>query len=263
MVSVVIPCYNAGEAIVCCVQSVLDQSYEDLEIIIVNDGSTDLSIHLLNDFLQKEGRQEKVVIINQGNQGPSAARNKGIDVATGEFIAFLDSDDFWDRDKLEIQIQLFRKDPDAQLIGCIYNNNFIKEKERVIEIGFTDLIKKNYFPTPTVVLRSSVLDEFRFDEQQKYSEDYKLWLQISKNYKCLLVNQSLTHSISKKLEYGHSGLSANLWEMEKGELHNFLFIYRKGYIHAAQMLYYSVLSLLKYCRRRIIIISYKIRNSTN
>ncbi len=257
MVSVVIPCYNAGDTIVDCVQSAVEQSYKDMEIIIVDDGSTDRSMTILKDYLEKERLQEKVIIVSQKNQGPSASRNKGIDLAKGEFIAFLDSDDYWNSEKLEIQIRLLKEDKEAQLIGCVYNDNFNKGKEMLTQVRFTDFLKKNYFPTPTVVAKREVLQELRFNEQQKYSEDYRLWLQISKKYKCLLVNESLTHSISQKLEYGHSGLSANLWEMEKGELLNFLFIYHKGYINSAQMLYYSLLSLLKYLRRRIIIVFHR------
>lgn len=260
MVSVVIPCYNAEDTIVRCVQSALGQTYKDTEIIIVDDSSTDRSMAVLKDYLEKERLQEKISIVVQRNQGPSAARNRGIDLAKGEFIAFLDSDDFWNPEKLKIQIQLLKEDEEAQLIGCIYNDNFNKEKKRIIQIHFTDLLKKNYFPTPTVIAKREVLKGFRFNEQQKYSEDYGLWLQISKKYKCLLVNESLTRSLTQKLEYGHSGLSANLWGMEKGELHNFLFIYRKGYINSVQMINYSLISLLKYFRRRIIIVFCRKKN---
>ena len=257
MVSVVIPSYDSENTIVACVQSVLCQSYKDIEIIIVDDGSTDRSMAVLKDFLEKKMLQEKISIVVQRNQGPSAARNKGIDLAKGEFIAFLDSDDFWNPEKLKIQIQLLKEDKDAQLVGCVYNDNFNKGKKRIIQIHFTDLLKKNYFPTPTVVARRKVFEELRFNEQQKYSEDYRLWLQVSKKYKCLLVNESLTHSLTKKLQYGHSGLSANLGGMEKGELENFLFIYHKGYINSVQLIYYSLISLLKYLRRRIIVYSGK------
>ena len=118
MVSVVIPSYDSENTIVACVQSVLCQSYKDIEIIIVDDGSTDRSMAVLKDFLEKKMLQEKIRIVVQRNQGPSAARNKGIDLAKGEFIAFLDSDDFWNPEKLKIQIQLLKEDKEAQLVGC-------------------------------------------------------------------------------------------------------------------------------------------------
>lgn len=257
MVSVIIPCYNAEDTIVECVKSVLDQSYTDFEILIVDDGSTDRSIENLKEFLTQNADVEKVKIVIQKNGGPSVARNKGIEMANGDLIAFLDADDVWLPNKLEVQLQVLKEDREAALVGCIYNNNLINATGKIIQITFNDFLKKNFFPTPTVVARAEVFHEFKFDERQKYSEDYRLWLQISKNYKCLLINESLTHSISKKLEYGYSGLSSNLWQMEKGELGNFFYIYKQGYINTLQLVYYNLFSLLKYFRRRIISLNYR------
>lgn len=257
MVSVIIPCYNARDTIIECVQSVLTQSYKDIEVLIVDDGSTDSSIAVLKNYLVENGNINRVNIIFQENKGPSAARNKGIEMAKGKYIAFLDADDLWNSNKLEIQLEILEEDKEARLIGCIYNDNPINETDKIVEITFNDFLKKNFFPTPTVVARAEVFTEFKFNEQQKYSEDYRLWLQISKKYKCLLVNRSLTYSISQKLEYGYSGLSSNLWQMEKGELLNFFYIYKQGYINSFQLLYYNLFSLLKYFRRGIISSGYR------
>jgi glycosyltransferase involved in cell wall biosynthesis len=262
MVSVIIPCYNAGDTIIESVESVFAQTYKDIEIIIVDDGSTDNSIEILKNYLAQNGNSNKVNIISQENKGPSAARNRGIGMAKGNYIAFLDSDDIWKSNKVEIQVQILNQDKEAYLIGCIYNDNQINETNEIVEITFRHFLKKNFFPTPTVVARSEVFEEFKFNENQKYSEDYRLWLRISKKYKCLLVNQSLTNSISQKLEYGYSGLSSNLWQMEKGELGNFFYIYKEGSINGFQLLYYNFFSLLKYFRRRVISFYYRKKYSS-
>lgn len=258
MVSVIIPCYNARDTIIECVQSVLTQSYKDIEVLIVDDGSTDSSIVVLKKYLAENGNINRVNIIFQENKGPSAARNKGIEMAKGKYIAFLDADDLWNSNKLEIQLQILEEDKEVQLIGCIKNNNNpIHVGNKIIQVAFNDFLKKNFFPTSSVIGRIEVFKEFRFNEHQKYSEDYRLWLQVSKKYKCLLLSESLTYSIREKLEYGYSGLSSKLWQMEKGELKNYFHICNKGYINSFQLLYYTLFSLLKYFRRRFISFNYR------
>ena len=98
-VSVVIPVYNVQEYLPYCVESVIKQKYGDFEIILVNDGSTDNSLKICREYADK---YEKITVINQENRGVSAARNAGIKVATGEYIVFLDSDDWWNDDWLSL-----------------------------------------------------------------------------------------------------------------------------------------------------------------
>lgn len=109
-ISVIIPNYNYARFLDQAIESVLEQSYENLELIVVNNGSTDNSL----DVLEKYGN--KIRLINQPNLGQSGARNSGLSLSSGEFIAFLDADDFWEPNKLEMQISLMN---DAtQLVYC-------------------------------------------------------------------------------------------------------------------------------------------------
>lgn len=90
-ISVIIPVYNTERYLPRCLDSVLSNTYDNLEVICINDGSTDNSINILDNYKVSD---ERVVVINQKNSGVSAARNAGINVATGEYIAFIDSDDW-------------------------------------------------------------------------------------------------------------------------------------------------------------------------
>src|SRR5258708_4266873 len=102
-VSVIIPTYNRAALISKTIENVFQQIYQDIEIIVVNDGSTDDTLEKLASF------GEKIRVISQANAGPSAARNRGVEVAEGEIIAFQDSDDSWMPSKLERQVALLNR----------------------------------------------------------------------------------------------------------------------------------------------------------
>lgn len=109
-ISVIIPNYNYGHYLDQAIQSVLKQSYRDLELIVINNGSTDNSLEILNQY------SGQIRIIDQPNLGQSGARNTGLSISQGEYIAFLDADDFWESNKLESQIMLLSDS--VQLVYC-------------------------------------------------------------------------------------------------------------------------------------------------
>lgn len=114
-VSAVIPAYNREKTIRRCIDSVLQQTYEVSEIIVVDDGSTDRTLEILaNEY------KEKVKVIKQPHKGAQAARNAGIRAAEGEYIAFLDSDDEWTEKRIELQMQVLAEKPDAVVCGNGY-----------------------------------------------------------------------------------------------------------------------------------------------
>ena len=114
LVSVIVPVYNREHLVDKTLDSILYQSYGHVEIVAINDGSTDGSLSVLSAYAQRY--PGKIIVINQSNAGQVRARNKGIAVARGEYVAFLDSDDTWDQQKLSRQIPLFKGN-----VGLVYS----------------------------------------------------------------------------------------------------------------------------------------------
>lgn len=254
LVSVVIPAYNAEKTIIPCVNSVLHQTYRNLEIIVVDDGSIDATRVILEEY-KKELCINNLQIISQRNAGPSAARNLGIELAKGEYIAFLDSDDQWYSTKIEKQVNCLRV-TNAGLVGCKCQVGEVKRVKNVyskeyINISFRQLLYHNCFSTPSVICRSDVLKHIKFDNYQRFSEDYRLWLLISHSYECLMLNECLVQLNDKPI-FGASGLSAQLWEMEKGELSNYQYLLRKSIIPFYSFIGASCWSLCKFLYRLVI-----------
>lgn len=157
LVSVVIPAYNAEKTIADCLDSVNDQTYPDIEIIVINDGSADQTLKLLEEYQRFSLRPLR--IYTQKNAGPSVARNCGISLAKGEYIAFLDADDRWVKDKIENQLKVFESDRSIGLVaGLISVGKAVRNKEKfqVKQISLNQLIFKNYFVTSTVVCKKVV-----------------------------------------------------------------------------------------------------------
>ena len=174
-ISVVIPCYNCSETIGQCVESVVNQKQKVKEIILINDGSSDSTLEVLHKI--KSSYQDILidfVIIDQVNQGPSVARNKGLAVAKGNWIAFLDSDDMWIEDKLDIQLAIIKSYPNALILGGP-SGNWQAKKKKLSVVRFSQLCFKNFFVTPSTMVKKDVIRELRFNENQKYSEDYRFF----------------------------------------------------------------------------------------
>jgi glycosyltransferase involved in cell wall biosynthesis len=197
-VSVIMPVYNGADYLAAAIESVLGQSYTELELIVIDDCSTDGSALVVQYF----SRDSRVIYIkNDVNSGASASRNNGIRRATGDLIAFLDHDDIWLAEKLELQVNLMIKHAEMALVhsdmalmtqqgGLLpkYRNldrsDFLNFKAPVI-VGFVfgDLFICNYIQILTVVVRRSVLDQIGlFNESLSAAEDYELWLRIARRH---------------------------------------------------------------------------------
>jgi glycosyltransferase involved in cell wall biosynthesis len=173
-VSVVIPAYNAAKFISQAIESVLQQTLQPLEIIVVDDGSTDDTAKIAKSFAVRLVRQE--------NLGASAARNRGIREARGEFIAFLDADDLWTKDKLKTQIKYMQTHPEVLFTVC--RTKFFLENENYIPPGFRpELLKGEHtgYSMETLTAHRKVFDLVGFfDEKLKTSEDVD-WLSRAKD----------------------------------------------------------------------------------
>lgn len=252
-VSIVLPLYNAESTIIFSVRSVISQTYRNWELIIINDGSTDRSFNVLSDFIDKLDTQtyDKIIILNQENKGPSFTRNLGIKHATGSYIAFLDSDDVWTKEKLSLQIHYLNKYKDIGIIGGGFNK-ISSKNQKIIKISYKMLLFKNFFLTPTVMIRKDFLDneDYYFDENKRYSEDQDLWLRLTYKKNGIYINEVLAKNSIGKANFGESGLSANLDLMHHGEIENFISQYRQKHISFIMLGIIVGFSYLKYYRRK-------------
>ncbi len=191
-VSIVIPTYNREKIICKAIDSALSQTCKNLEIIIIDDGSTDNT----KAVLEKYG--SRLNYFYQDNKGISGARNTGINRSSGDYIAFLDSDDYWLPDKLEKQIALFLKYPEFGMVACqcasIGADGQFRQKNRPGKSGsvLLDLFKKNFIRTSSAVIKSECfLKSGLFDENLKECEEYDLWLRIAAHYQVGFINEPL------------------------------------------------------------------------
>ncbi|WP_026749162.1 glycosyltransferase family 2 protein [Leptotrichia trevisanii] len=185
-VSIIVPMYNAGKFIGKAIETVLSQTYENWEMLIMNDVSTDNSLAVVNEFAKKDDRIK--VVNTEKNMGVVKGRNHLIDLARGKYIAFLDADDYWHSEKLEKQIQ-FMKEKNASISCTEYTRvreNGEKINEVVIksEISYTDMLKNNYLGCLTVMYDVEKVGKRYFKELKK-NEDYVLWLEIVKDVKII------------------------------------------------------------------------------
>jgi glycosyltransferase involved in cell wall biosynthesis len=194
MVSVVIPVYNRAKQISRAVHSVLAQSYQNFEIILVDDGSTDETADVLKNL--KQSHEQIKLISLPGNRGVSFARNKGIEQAQGRFIAFLDSDDEWLPIKLETQLKTL-KDTGCQWVHTnedwVRNGKPLKQKSHHRKAGgwqFTRSLELCVISPSSVMINADVIRQNLFDESYEVCEDYDLWLRLSLVYPIAYVESS-------------------------------------------------------------------------
>ena len=184
LVSVVIPAYNAEKPIADCLDSVNDQTYPDIEIIVINDGSADQTLKLLEEYQRFSLRPLR--IYTQKNAGPSVARNCGISLAKGEYIAFLDADDWWEEGKLAAQLAALEMtgdvicstgrdlmNPDGTFTG-----KYIPVKSR---LDYHELLKHNSINCSSVLILREVALEFPMEHDDSH-EDYITWLKVVRKY---------------------------------------------------------------------------------
>jgi len=196
LVSVIIPTYNRATLLRRAINSVLAQTYRPIEIIVVDDGSTDDTSALLLAY----GNQIRV--FKQPNQGVSSARNLGLQQAHGEYIAFLDSDDLWGRDKVEEQVSTLRANLHAGVCYTWYimvdaTGRFLRAFTPSYDGEiFKHLYFNNFLVTPHILARRICFKDgdslkVQFDTKFTYGEDWKLWLQLSLTWKYCFVPKYL------------------------------------------------------------------------
>lgn len=200
LVSTIVPVFNRTGLAIRAIKSIISQTYPNIEIVVVNDGSTE-SIQELLDFIKDI---DHVVYVElDRNSGPAAARNAGILAAKGDFLAFLDSDDVWPEEKLSVQLEIMLRKGWEFSHASYWRFDTRSGESKLVRSGFVDYA----FPfaafhcgiaTPTVVVEREALSKFRFMESLRVGEDNLLWLELSKLF--------VLHGINKPLATVYVGM---------------------------------------------------------
>jgi len=193
LISVVIPVYNVESYLENCINSIVQQTYSNLEIILVNDGSTDNSTKICETAASKDSR---IVLINQKNQGVSSARNNGLSIARGEWIYFIDADDFLNLDTFELLSKEFEPTLDVIQFGLssVKNGKITGSKHptKYLKVQSKKEIFENIIMKPLsaclIMIRKSIIDDanLKFNETLKHNEDALFVFQILANCNKLL-----------------------------------------------------------------------------
>lgn len=211
IISVIIPAYNVENTIVKTITSVQAQTFLDWELIVINDGSTDDSLQLLNEI-----KDYRLKIFSYQNGGLAVARNRGINHATGDFIAFLDADDLWTPDKLELQLEALQKKPEA---GVAYSwTYFMEEKGKYFHTDrplffegnvFANLLTNNFIASGSnpLIRRQAIESVGEFDPLVSGAADWDYWLRLAACWQFVVVRKAQifyrlsSSSMSSKVEF--------------------------------------------------------------
>jgi glycosyltransferase involved in cell wall biosynthesis len=252
-VSVIIPTYNRGWILKEALDSVLAQEFTDYELIVVDDGSTDDTRAILDSYGQN------IIVLEQANQGVSAARNRGIAGSRAQLVAFLDSDDLWLPQKLDRQVEFFNSNPDALICQTeetwIRNGVRVNPKKRHQKLSgmiFEPSLNLCLVSPSAVMIRKSLFGAVgMFDESLPACEDYDLWLRVSCRYPVYLIDQPL---IIKR--GGHEDQLSKAAGLDKYRIRSLMQLVQSGLLSASQT--QATIRTLKYkcaifangCRKR-------------
>lgn len=182
LVSIIMPAYNCEKYVVEAIESVINQTYSNFELLVIDDGSKDSTLKIINGFAEKDNRIK--ALQNEKNSGVSATRNRGISIAEGNWIAFLDSDDIWEVEKLEKQMN-HAKDNNADFIftGASYIDEEGRPYSGIFEVpekvSYRKLLRHNVITCSSVLVKKKYFENIKMEKDEMH-EDYAVWLRILK-----------------------------------------------------------------------------------
>jgi glycosyltransferase involved in cell wall biosynthesis len=254
-VSTIIPCFRCSNTIRRAVDSVANQTLKPAELILVDDGSGDDTLEVLQQLQRDYGRDWLKVIALNDNQGPAVARNTAWNFASQDYIAFLDADEVWHPEKIAVQYSWMTHHPDIALSGhdsvrikpeTQLNVAPIPNDIKVSLVSRSQILLTNVFSTSCVMLKRNLKQ--RFNPSLRYSQDYCLWLDILlEGSKAAVLNFCGAYYF--KALFGEGGQTANLLNGKKAELGIYRRLCQAGYITFFEFRILSLWSLTKYYRR--------------
>jgi glycosyltransferase involved in cell wall biosynthesis len=255
LISVIIPVYNVAPYLSEAIDSVLAQTYQNFEIILVNDGSTDRSEDIILDYVTKHPAH--IRSLSQPNQGAAAARNRGIAAAKGDWVAFLDGDDLWKPHKLERQMQEIRVYPQTNFVAAraeVYGKPryFHTRRSNPLEFKFELLLHGCFITLPTVLIKKELVHEHGFDETLRGAHDLELYVRIADKTRRRLLDESLAlirmrqHSITDLRQNRHDQVVTRYrlvkreWRALQASSPSTLSRYRQEFQNARQRLSHEI-----------------------
>ena len=214
--SVIISVYNKEPQISQTLNSVINQTFEDIEIIIVNDGSTDQSLDVIKQF-----KDSRLIIVDQENHGASHARNQGLKIANGIFIALLDGDDFWELSFLETISDTISKNPDESVFTTAIAHKY---DATIVPVSYSFEMNKSilvldYFEASqdhsilsgsSAVFKKSILPNTgNFNESIKSGQDTDLWIRFGIHYPVIFINKVMVYYVYNKTSLSNTTVNLN------------------------------------------------------
>jgi glycosyltransferase involved in cell wall biosynthesis len=256
-VTVIVPCYRCAATLRRAVETVAAQSEVPAEVILVEDCSGDDTREVIQNLVNVYAPNWIRTILLKQNMGAASARNIGWEAASQPFVAFLDADDAWHPEKIRLQLQYMQSHPEVALCGHAHKilGNGLLPDWRLHDTGAPikyrriskfAMLLSNRFITPSVMVRRDIPQ--RFVGRQRYMEDHMLWLNIVCSG-ALVTKLRVPLAAIYKRPYGHSGLSAQWWLMERGDLGNYRRLLAQNYINRIQFLFFTLYSGAKFLRR--------------
>jgi glycosyltransferase involved in cell wall biosynthesis len=255
-VSVIVPCYRCKATIGDAVASIAAQTLVPAQVLLVDDFSDDGTLEILHCLAASYPRGWIDVIALPENGGPSRARNAGWQQATETYLAFLDADDSWAMNKIELQMRALRDDPEIALIA---HRMKVRSRDvpppppsptaRTAIVGRRRLLLSNPFPTASVVLRRDL--PFRFNEDFRRVEDFLLWGQIAfSGFRCAKLDRTL--AFWHKANYGAGGLSEDLAAMHRAGREARLELLRQGLVSLPEHCFARTVGTVRKLRQRML-----------
>lgn len=245
-ISVVIPCHNSEATIQRALSSVCAQTIKPRELILIDDASNDNTLELLKVFTNQNHEFPAILIKNDRNLGVGLSRNRGWDIANGDWVSFLDSDDAWLENKLEVQIEFCMKIKSLDVISfksilfTERNQIFDSSVENIEKLQFQKMIFRNRIVTRTAAVRRSIPNRF----PSGLSEDYGLWLELlAEGFQIYKVDE--VAALTFRPEYSKGGVSSQLITHELFEIKRLGTYLRKSPILVSLAILFSVVKFIR------------------
>lgn len=262
IISVVMPVYNGEKTILRSIKSVLNQTFQDFELIVINDGSQDSTPNLVAQI-----EDSRIKLIHYSNAGLNVSRNRGIGHANGKYITFLDADDIWTSDKLMSQLEALQANPKARVAYSWtdyidMNDNFVVAGTHTVRNGdvYIDLLINNFLENGSnpLIYKEALVKLKGFDESLKAGQDWEMWLRLADKYEFVAVPK-----VQILYRINENSISANLDRQEKACLGVINNAYKARESISNGVLNASFAQLYKYLSCRALVMPYSRKKAWN